>query len=233
MKKLEEARKDNPVTEILANIRAMPETMRRLALVQIFTWFGLFCMWLYLPVAIAHNVFGAPDEKSPLYQQGIEWAGICLGAYSGVAMVFSFLLPRMAESLGKKTTHMICLLCGAAGLLSVAVIHEPKLLLLSMTGVGIAWASTVSMPYALLAGALPESKIGVYMGIFNFFITLPEICASLVFGKVMEHLLDNNRLAAVIVGGCFMIVAALLVTRVNEASDRSSPQTPAAALQSH
>jgi maltose/moltooligosaccharide transporter len=233
LKKLEDARKDNPITEILANIRAMPETMKRLALVQIFTWFGLFCMWLYLPVAVAHNIFGAPDETSPLYQQGIAWAGVCLSAYSGVALVLSFLLPKMAESLGKKTTHMICLLCGAAGLLSVAVIHEPKLLLLSMTGVGIAWASTVSMPYALLAGALPQSKTGVYMGIFNFFITLPEICASLVFGKVMEHLLNNNRLAAVITGGCFMIVAALLVLRVNEASGRSSEQTAAAALQTH
>jgi maltose/moltooligosaccharide transporter len=233
LKQLEESKKGNAVAEILSAIVAMPETMKRLALVQIFTWLGLFCMWLYFPVAVAHNVFGAPDEKSPLYQQGIEWAGICFGVYSGVCFVFSLFLPRLAESLGKKTTHMICLTCGAVGLISIAFIHDPKMLVLSMTGVGIAWASTISMPYALLAGALPESKIGVYMGIFNFFITLPEICASLVFGKVMQHLLNDNRMAAVIAGGCFMIVAALLVLRVNEVTDRSSTQTPVAALQSH
>ena len=229
---LKAAKNDNPVTEILGAIKAMPETMKRLAVVQVFTWFGLFCMWLYLPVAVARNVFGAADENSPLYPQGIEWAGICLSAYSGVALVFSFLLPRLAESLGKKQTHMICLLCGAAGLLSVSVIHQPWILLLSMAGVGIAWASIVSMPYAMLAGALPESKIGVYMGIFNFFITLPEICAALVFGRVMEHWLNNNRLSAVIAGGCFMIVAALLVLRVNEPARRESRQTTPAALQS-
>ena len=219
---LKASKNDNAITEILAAIRQMPETMKRLAVVQVFTWFGLFCMWLYLPVAVAHNVFGAVDEKSALYQQGIEWAGICLSAYSGVALAFSFWLPWLAESVGKKATHMICLCCGAAGLLSVALIHEPKLLLLSMTGVGIAWASIVSMPYAILSGALPESKIGVYMGIFNFFITLPEICAALVFGRVMEHWLNNNRLSAVIAGGCFLIVAALLVLRVNEVHDRDS-----------
>ena len=229
---LKEAKKDNAVTEILAAIKAMPETMKQLAVVQIFTWFGLFCMWLYLPVAVAHNVFGAADEKSPLYQQGIEWAGICLSAYSGVALVFSFLLTRLAESFGKKLTHMLCLLCGAAGLLSVAVIHHPIWLLLSMAGVGIAWASIVSMPYAMLAGALPQAKVGVYMGIFNFFITLPEICAALLFGRVMEHYLDNNRMSAVIAGGCFMIVAALLVLRVNEASGRNTKPSVAAALQS-
>ncbi|HEY3739864.1 MAG TPA: MFS transporter, partial [Bryobacteraceae bacterium] len=231
MKKLEQSKKDNAIAGILADIKAMPETMRRLAVVQLFTWLGLFCMWLYFPVAVAHNVFGAPDEKSPLYQQGVEWAGLCFGMYSAVCFVFSLFLPALAESLGKKRTHMLCLLCGALGLISVAFIHDYRLLLLSMTGVGIAWASTISMPYAMLAGALPEAKIGVYMGIFNFFIVLPEICASLAFGKIMQLMLNNNRLAAVIAGGCFMIVAALLVLRVNEVRVRTGAQTAGAALQ--
>ena len=204
------------VRDIAEAARSMPRTMRQLALVQLATWLGLFCMWLYFPVAVARNVFGAPDANSPLYQQGVEWAGLCFGAYSAVCFAFSFLLPPIATRLGARGTHAVCLLAGAAGLASVSVIHTPALLLLSMTGVGIAWASTLSMPYALLANALPAGKTGVYMGIFNFFIVIPEIVASLGFGWVMNHLLNNNRMAAVVGGGICMAIAALLVLRVQE-----------------
>jgi maltose/moltooligosaccharide transporter len=202
--------------EILQSVREMPGTMRQLAPVQLLTWLGLFCMWLYFPVAVAWNVFGAPDQTSPVYTRGIEWAGICFGMYSAVCFGFSFFLPWIAKKIGRKNTHSLCLLCGALGLLSVAIIHDKGLLLLSMTGVGIAWASTLSMPYSVLAGSLPPAKTGVYMGIFNFFIVLPEIIASLFFGWVMNHLLHNNRLTAVIAGGVFMAIAALLMQRVND-----------------
>jgi maltose/moltooligosaccharide transporter len=200
--------------EIFDAIRQMPQTMRQLAPVQLLTWLGLFCMWLYFPVAVAWNVFGAPDQTSPIYTRGVEWAGICFGMYSAVCFVFSFFLPAIANAIGRKNTHSLCLLCGALGLLSVAIIHDKMLLLLSMTGVGIAWASTLAMPYSVLAGSLPPERTGVYMGIFNFFIVLPEIIASLFFGWVMLHLLHNNRLAAVIAGGVFMAIAAVLMQRV-------------------
>jgi len=140
----------------------------------------------------------------------------CFAMYSAVCFVFSFFLPAVAARLGRRNTHTLCLLCGAAGLLSVAVIHDKYALLLSMTGVGIAWASILSMPYAILAGSLPPQRTGVYMGIFNFFIVLPEIAASLGFGWVMAHLLDNNRLAAVVAGGIFLALAAVLVQRVRD-----------------
>jgi maltose/moltooligosaccharide transporter len=205
--------------EIVDAIAAMPVTMRQLAAVQICTWFGLFCMWLYFPVAVAHNVFGAPDETSPLYRQGVEWGGVCFAVYSAVCFAFSFVLPSLARALGRKHTHSLCLLAGALGLLSVAVIHDKALLFLSMTGVGIAWASILSMPYAILSGALPPGRIGVYMGIFNFFIVIPEIAASLGFGWVMGHLLGNNRLAAVVAGGAFMLLAALLTQRLRDAHE--------------
>jgi maltose/moltooligosaccharide transporter len=217
--------------EILTAIRQMPETMRQLAWVQVLTWLGLFCMWLYFPLAVARQVFAAPDQNSPLYQQGVEWAGICFAMYSAVCFAFSFVLPKIADSIGRRATHCICLLCGAAGLLSVGVIHNPNLLLLSMTGVGIAWASTLSMPYSILAGSIPAGRNGIYMGIFNFFIVLPEIAASLGFGWVMTHVLDNNRLTAVIAGGVFMILAAVLVLRVKERRTVEVP-TSAAAVRS-
>ena len=210
--------------EIFDAAKNMPETMKQLAVVQMATWLGLFCMWLYFSVAVARNVFGAPDSNSPLYQQGIEWAGICFGAYSAVTFVFSFFLPKIAAKVGRKNTHAICLTCGALGLLSIGVISNPQLLLLSMVGVGIAWSSILSMPYSILAGSLPPNRIGVYMGIFNFFIVIPEIIAAIGFGWVMNHFLDNNRLAAVIAGGVFLFIAALLTLRVkdvNEASDRA------------
>jgi len=211
--------------EILHSIGGMPQTMKQLAWVQLFTWLGLFCMWLYFPVAVAHNVFGAPDETSPIYTRGVEWAGICFGVYSAVCFAFSFVLPAVARALGRKLTHSVCLLCGAAGLLSVALIHDKALLLLAMAGVGIAWASVLAMPYAILAGSLPAEKTGVYMGIFNFFITIPEITASLFFGWIMLHLLHNNRLAAVVAGGFFMIVAALLMKRVVDVAPEKAPTT--------
>jgi maltose/moltooligosaccharide transporter len=209
--------------EILASIRAMPRTMRQLAWVQICTWLGLFCMWLYFPVAVARNVFGAADTSSPLYSAGAEWGGICFGMYSLVCFGFSFVLPALARLLGRKGTHSLCLICGGLGLLSVAVIHNKYLLLLSMTGVGVAWASTLSMPYSILAGSLPSGKTGVYMGIFNFFIVIPEITASLVFGWVMAHLLNNNRLSAVVAGGIFLMLAAVLTQRVEDLYDARQP----------
>ena len=202
--------------EILVAIVEMPVTMRRLGPVQLFTWLGLFCMWLYFPVAVAHNVFGAEDPSSPLYKAGVEWGGVCFALYSAVCFAFSFVLPGMARRLGRKATHTVCLLCGAVGLMSVVVIHDRYVLLLTMVGVGIAWASTLSMPYAVLAASLPPARTGVYMGIFNFFIVTPEILASLFFGWIMIHLLNNNRIYAIIAGGVFLLIAAALMQRVSD-----------------
>jgi maltose/moltooligosaccharide transporter len=209
--------------DILACVRAMPATMRRLAWVQACTWFGLFCMWLFFPVAVARNVLGAPDEASPLYAEGVEWGGLCFAAYSAVCFAFSLVLPRLAARWGRTNTHALCLLCGALGLVSVAFIHDKHLLLLSMAGVGIAWASILSMPYAILAGSLPPGRTGVYMGIFNFFIVLPEIVAALGFGPVMLYVLGGNRLAAVVAGGVFLAVAAALMKRVKDPVAEARP----------
>lgn len=214
--------------EIFEAVRQMPLTMRQLAPVQLLTWLGLFCMWLYFPVAVARNVFGAADQSAPSYTAGVEWAGICFGMYSAVCFVFSFFLPEVAKLVGRNSTHSLCLTCGALGLLSVAFIHDKNYLLFSMTGVGIAWASTLSMPYSILAASLPENRTGVYMGIFNFFIVLPEIIASLGFGWIMSHLLHNNRLAAVVSGGGFMILAAVLMQRVEDPGEQIRVATTAA-----
>jgi maltose/moltooligosaccharide transporter len=208
------------ISDILAAVRSMPATMKQLALVQMCTWFGLFCMWIFFSPAVAVNVFGAADASSPRYQEGVAFAGLCFAAYSVVCFAFSFLLPGIARRLGARTTHALCLGAGAWGLLSVSVIHTPSLLMLSMVGVGIAWASILSMPYAMLSTSLPAGKTGVYMGIFNFFIVLPEIMATLGFGWVMNNLLDNNRMAAVVAGGAFMALAALLVLRVEQPNTR-------------
>lgn len=202
--------------EITHAIKHMPRVMRQLAVVQFFTWLGLFCMWLFFGVAVARNVLGAPSETSPLYQEGTEWGGVCFSFYSLVTFLFAFALPSLAERLGRKQTHALCLLAGAIGLISVALVHNKYLLLLSMVGVGVAWASIVSMPYAMLSGSLPANKVGIFMGIFNFFIVIPEIIQALVFGSVMEHVLGNNRLAAVVLGGVFLLIAALFTLRVND-----------------
>src|SRR5262250_954228 len=214
------------VAEICHDVVAMPKTMRRLAWVQIFTWLGLFCMWLYFGVAVARNIFGG-TPGTPAYAQGIAWGGNCFAMYSAVCFLFSFALPTLGERLGRKLTHGLCLAIGAIGLISVAFISSKYGLLVSMVGVGVAWASILAMPYSILAGALPSGKTGIYMGIFNFFIVIPEILAALVFGKVMEHLLTDesalvtqlggdNRLAVVVIGGLSLAVSAALCTIVVE-----------------
>jgi len=207
----EKAKGHSVFKEIFEAIKNMPQRMKMLAVVQFFTWPGLFLMWFYYSTAVARNVFHAVSETDPLYAEGTGFAGLTLASYNIVTFVFSLLfLPAIAQKFGRKITHSICLLCGAIGLISVAFVTNKYFLFASMAGVGIAWASILSMPYAMLSGVLPPNKVGVYMGIFNFFIVLPEIIASLGFGWVMKNLLNNDRLIAVEIGGGLMIIAALL-----------------------
>jgi maltose/moltooligosaccharide transporter len=210
----------------------MPKPMRQLALVQFVTWVGLFCLFLYFGVAVARNVFGAQSPTDVVYSEGVKWAGYCSGFYNLVCSLVSPVLPSVVRRIGKKATHSACLLAGAIGLISIAFIHNKWILLFGpMVGVGIAWASILSMPYSILSASIPQNKMGVYMGIFNFFIVLPEITSSLAFGWIMSYLLGNNRMSALIVGGVCFIVAAILTQRIQEykvTSDATEPATVAA-----
>ena len=200
------------VREIPDALRQMPTTMKRLALVQFFTWLGLFCMWLHFSNAVP-LVFGASDTQSPLFKSGAEWAGVCYAAKDFVTFLAAFGLMAMAATVDRRKIHAVCLALGALGLLAIGFIHgeEQKNYLLGALALGgIAWASILSMPYAMLAGSLPAQRMGVYMGIFNFFIVLPEIIAALTFGPAVKHLLGGNLVYAVMAGGVFMLLAAVL-----------------------
>jgi len=206
--------------EIGTAVREIPTTMRQLAVVQFVTWLGLFCMWLFFVPTVARHVFGATDASSELYARGIEWGGLTFAFYSITCFVVAFALPPLARATSRRATHAMALVCGAAGLLSVYLIHDPYLLLLTMVGVGIAWASILSMPYAILSGSLPAERMGVYMGIFNFFIVIPEILASLTFGPVIRTFFGQDNpdapLYMVMLGGVCMLVAAALAMRVRD-----------------
>lgn len=208
------------VRALVADIRdalvEMPLVMRQLARVQVATWLGLFCMWLFFGPAVARHVFGASDPNSDAYRQGIEWAGVCFAMYSVVCFGVAFALPRLADRWGARVTHALCLLAGAAGLLSVAFVPSPTWLLGSMLGVGIAWASILSMPYAMLSRAIPAARMGVSMGVFNFFIVIPEILAALTFQPLVRHVFHNDPMGVVMLGGGCLAVAALLAGRVRE-----------------
>jgi maltose/moltooligosaccharide transporter len=217
--------------EITHSLVNMPKTMRQLALVQFLTWLGLFCMFLYFAVAVAHNIFGAQSTQEPAYTQGVIWAGYCSGVYNAVCFLVAPLLPGLVKLIGKRGTHSLCLLAGALGLLSVALIHDKWLLFLPMVGVGVAWASILSMPYSILSSAIPSNKMGIYMGIFNFFIVIPEILSAVFFGPVMEHLLGNNRMKAIVIGGVCFIVAALLTQRIQEITVADESLAPVLAAQ--
>lgn len=218
-------RAENPgvrglVKEVFAEIpqalKNMPATMKQLAVVQIFTWLGLFCMWLYFGLMCAYHVFQAPSHESELFDRGIEWAGWCFAIYSIVCFIIAFFLQRIAGATSRKTVHAVSLALGGLSLLSVYWINDQNLLQWTMIGVGIAWASILSMPYAILSTALPADKMGVYMGVFNFFIVIPEIIASLALQPLVKNVFQNNPLYVVMMGGASLIIAALCVFFVED-----------------
>jgi len=214
--------------EIGESIREMPATMRQLAVVQLFTWLGLFCMWLFFVPATARHVFGATDPQSELYTRGIEWGGFAFSFYSITCFAVALALPKLAARTSRKAVHAGALICGSVGLLSVYLIHDKYVLLLSMVGVGIAWASILSMPYAILSTALPPTRMGVYMGVFNFFIVIPEIVAALGFGPLIRAVFGesnpNAPLYVVMLGGACLLTAAACVARVQDVGGRDVPE---------
>ncbi|HEX9781788.1 MAG TPA: MFS transporter [Opitutaceae bacterium] len=213
--------------EIFSGIAHMPRIMRQLVPVQFFTWLGLFCMWIYFAPAIGKGVFGGvPGDAA--YQRGVEWAGVCFSVYNGVAFAFSFLLVQLVKKHSAKSIHRVCLGCAGLGLLAVGWWPGPNGLLVSMVGVGIGWASILSMPYALLANGIPAAKMGFYMGVFNFCIVLPQILAATVLGKVVELLLGGQALSVVMIGGGCILVAsvALYFVQTEPAVERGATPEP-------
>jgi maltose/moltooligosaccharide transporter len=208
------------LADIGGAVREMPATMKQLAVVQTFTWLGLFCMWMFFVPATARHVFGATDPQSALYTQGMEWGGFTFAFYSITCFLVAFALPVLARWTSRKTVHATSLALGGLSLLSVYLIRDPYVLLLTMVGVGVAWASILSMPYAILSGALPAARMGVYMGVFNAFIVLPEIAAAVGFGPVIRLLLGeanpNAPLYVVMFGGVSLLIAAMCVSFVDD-----------------
>jgi maltose/moltooligosaccharide transporter len=211
---------ENGLNSVLYDLRKMPATMGQLAIVQFFTWFALFSLWIYTTSAVTSHIYGTTDTTSIAYNEGANWVGVLFGIYNGSAALIAFLLPVMARATSRKITHSACLAIGGISLISINLISSPWLLILPMVGIGIAWASILSLPYAMLTGALPQNKMGVYMGIFNFFITIPQILAASILGSMVKHLFHGNTMNALITGGISMIIAAMTVKFVRDLDDK-------------
>ena len=208
--------------EIASSLSEMPATMKQLAVVQFFTWFALPCMWQFFGVAIAHHVFGAANEKSPSFAAGAEWGGLCFAVYNVVCFLIAFELPWLVKQTSRKTVHTIALICGGLGLISVLFITNKWMLFASMAGVGIAWASILSMPYVMLSTAVPPARMGVYMGVFNLFIVIPQIVQSLIIPNIFDRLLGGDARNAVVLGGFSLLVAAASVFIVRDVHEKVS-----------
>ncbi|TVT40764.1 SLC45 family MFS transporter [Hymenobacter setariae] len=219
----------NGVKESFAGIADMPRTMRQLAVVQFFSWLALFSMWIYATPAITSHIYHTSDTTSKLYNEGADWVNVCFSVYNGVSALAALALPAVARATSRRVTHLICLTAGGLGLISIYFIQNPQMLLVSMIGVGIAWASILSIPYAMLAGALPSNKMGYYMGVFNFFIVLPQMLASVTLGFFTKQVFGGNSALTLVLGGCSMILSGLLTLRVHDADDIRLPNnlTPA------
>ncbi|MEO8413500.1 MAG: MFS transporter [Ginsengibacter sp.] len=198
------------IAEITNGIFTMPATMLQLAVVQFFTWLAFFAMWIYTTSGIAQNTFGTTDTTSKAFQDAGDWVGVMFTVYNGVSAITAFMLPVLAKRIGRKYTHMICLIVGGVGLISMFFIKSQSLLLLPMVGVGLAWSSTLTMPYAILAGALPSNKMGFYMGVFNFFIVIPQLVAAAILGFFIKHFFSEQGIYALVIGGISMIIAGIL-----------------------
>jgi maltose/moltooligosaccharide transporter len=209
-------RVDNAFVTILNDFQDMPKTMRQLAAVQFFSWFALFAMWIYTTPAVTSYVYHTTDTTSALYNEGANWVGVGFGAYNGVAGLAAFLIPVLARRTSRRATHALCLVAGAVGLVSIYALTDPRYLLASMVGVGIAWASILSMPYAILCGSLPPSKLGYYMGVFNFFVVIPQIVAAAVLGFLIGRFFGGQAIYALAIGGASLVLAALLTLRVED-----------------
>ena len=213
----------NGFRESFNGIFDMPKTMRQLAVVQFFSWFALFSMWIYTTQAVTSHIFHTTDTSSALYNKGGDWVGVCFSVYNGLSALVALLLPIVARATSRRVTHMLCLIAGGLGLLSIYFVQDYHYILLSMVGVGIAWASILSMPYAMLAGALPSNKMGYYRGVFNFFIVIPQGVAGLVLGPLTKHVFHEQPIFALMLGGASMILAGLLTLRVHDADDIRLP----------
>ncbi|MEG3791637.1 MFS transporter [Lysobacter sp. CCNWLW3] len=218
------SRSRNPLTAIIADLLTMPATMRQLVPVQCFSWFALFAMWIYTTAAVTSVHFDTLDTRSAAYNDGANWAGVLFAAYNGFAILAAMLIPRMTRRLGLRLSHLLNLVLGGCGLLSFLLIRDPHWLLLSMVGVGFAWASILSLPYALLSDSVPADKMGVYMGIFNLFIVIPQLLAASILGFLLKTFFGNSPICALMIGGVSLLLAALCVLRVGEHAGRDRPQ---------
>jgi maltose/moltooligosaccharide transporter len=209
----------NGFVEVINDLFKMPVTMKQLAIVQFFSWFALFAMWIYTTAGVTSHIYGTTDPESVLYNEGANWVGIMFAVYNGFAALVAFLLPVLAKFTNRKITHMIALIAGGLGLISVYLFKSEEMLILSMLGVGLAWASILAMPYAILTGSLPQHKLGTYMGIFNFFIVIPQILAASILGFFVKTIAGGEAIYALVLGGASMFIAAVLVLFVRDVDD--------------
>ncbi len=209
------------ISEILTDLRKMPATMKQLGLVQFFSWFALFSMWVFSTPAIASHIYHvAPgDTGSAKYSEAANWVGILFGVYNGVSAIYALMLPAIARKTSRKTAHAFSLIMGGVGLLSIFLIKDPHWLLLSMVGIGLAWGSILAMPYAILSSSIPAKKMGVYMGIFNFFITFPQIVNGLFGGPIVKYFYNGQAIYALVLAGIFMFCGAVCVLFVHDSRD--------------
>jgi maltose/moltooligosaccharide transporter len=208
--------------EIVGGFGDMPKTMVQLAFVQFFTWIALFALWIYTGPAIADNVYNTTDPLSAGYQDAGNWVGVMFAVYNGLSALAAFALPVLARATSRKACHAVCLAVGGLSLASVFFIHDKHLLMIPMLGVGLAWASVLTMPYAILAAALPANRMGYYMGLFNFFVVIPQVVSGLVLGYFTKHFFGNHAVFTLVLGGVSMLIAAVLCVFVTDKADRAA-----------
>ena len=222
-------RETGMLAAIVGDFAGMPPIMKRLALVQFFSWSAMFIMWIYTTPVVAQNFYGAADPASPLYQDGANWVDVLFMVYNGVAAIAAlFLLPALSRAIGKARTHIVCLLAGAAGYAGFFVLHGPHMLLVSEIGIGVAWASILAMPYSILASSLPQAKLGIYMGLFNIFVVVPQLLVATVMGSILKAFFPTQPIWTMAFAAGTLVIAALAMLRVDDHAEAKAPGHPAA-----
>lgn len=198
----------NAFTEILHAVREMPDAIRKLWWVKLATWYGMPLMWQYLGLSIARHCFNAPTPDSPGFEAASQWGGVALTVMNITTVVMAILIPSIVRIMGTKLTYAVFLAIGGVGFLSMQLTQDINLVLGCMTMVGVAWSAIITMPFIIATNAVPAHRIGVYMGLLNAFICIPQIINMLTVGSYYDTILMGDpRNALALLGICLLLGA--------------------------
>jgi maltose/moltooligosaccharide transporter len=202
--------------DIYLAFKEMPEAIKKLWWVKFFSWYALPLMWQYLALSIARHCFNAPTPESPGFAEGTANVGLAFTVMNVTTLVMAFMIPSIVQRFGNRATYSVFLCIAGTGFISMLFTNQLQMVLACMMLVGVGWAAIITIPFIIAADAVPAERVGVYMGLINAFICLPQIISMLTIGLFYETLLMNDPRNALVLAGVLLIVSGGFAMRLNK-----------------